>query len=290
MQSIDLDLLKTFAAIADTGNFSAAAARVHRTPSAVSMQVKKMEETLDRPLFVRDSRSVRLTEEGERVLLHARRMIALDLDFRAAFDPAALRGVVTLGVPDDVAERYLPEMLRRFSAGYPGVQINAKVGNTEPMLRLVEERKLDLAIITRLPSQRAARPAELLHDERLVWAGARGGIAHEQDPVPVSVWEESCAWRKAGTEGLEAQGRAFRIALESGHLSGQKAAVLADLAVAPIPVSALGGDVVEVPAAAGLPPLGVYELCLVTRDDLPDQAAAAADHLRASFASRSLAA
>ncbi|MEL7301355.1 MAG: LysR substrate-binding domain-containing protein [Pseudomonadota bacterium] len=290
MHSIDLDLLKTFAAIADTGNFSAAATRVHRTPSAVSMQVKKMEETLDRPLFLRDSRSVRLTEEGERVLQHARRMIALDLDFRAQFDPAALKGVVTLGVPDDVAERYLPEMLRRFSANYPGVQINAKVDNTEPMLRMVEERKLDLAIITRLPSQRAQRPAELLHDERLVWAGARGGIAHEQDPIPVSVWEESCAWRKAGTEGLEAQGRNFRIALESGHLSGQKAAVLADLAVAPIPASALGGDVVEVPASAGLPALGIYELCLMVRDDLPEHAAAAADHLRASFASHPLAA
>ncbi|MEM6479677.1 MAG: LysR substrate-binding domain-containing protein [Pseudomonadota bacterium] len=286
MQSLDLDLLKTFVAIAETGNFSAAAAQVYRTPSAVSMQVKKMEEAVNRPLFLRDSRSVRLTDDGERVLTHARRMIALDQEFRAAFDPTALRGEVRLGIPDDVAERFLPDMLRRFCCTYPAVQINAMVANTAPMLAMIAERKLDIAIITRLPSQRQDRPAEVLYREELVWAGSKGGVAHEMHPIPVSVWDRSCAWRKAGLGGLEEQGRAYRIALESGHLSGQKAAVLADLAVAPVPRSALGGDVVEVSASAGLPPLSYYELGMVTREDLPEHAAVAADHLRASFASQ----
>ena len=290
MQSLDLDLLRTFVAIAETGNFSAAANQVFRTPSAVSMQVKKMEEVMDLPLFVRDSRSVRLTEEGEQVLTHARRMLALDQEFRAQSDPNALKGEVRLGVPDDVAERFLPEMLRRFCCTYPGVSINAIVANTQPMIDMVAERRLDMAIITRLPSQREKRPGEVLRTEQLVWAGARGGIAHEADPIPVSVWEESCAWRKTGLEGLEALGRDYRIALESGHLSGQKAAILADLAVAPIPVSALGGDVIEVPASAGLPKLSAYELCLIVADGLQEHAAAAADHLRASFAVTSLAA
>lgn len=115
-------------------------------------------------------------------------------------------------------------------------------------------------------------------------------MAHELDPIPISVWDRSCAWRKAGLDGLEAQGRAYRIALESGHLSGQKSAVIANLAVAPIPRSALGGDVVEVPAAAGLPELAYYELGMVTRDDLSQPAAVAADHLRASFAKQRAAA
>ncbi|MEO0485336.1 MAG: LysR substrate-binding domain-containing protein [Pseudomonadota bacterium] len=283
MQTLDLDLLRTFVAIAETGNFSAAAARVFRTPSAVSMQVKKMEDALERPLFLRDSRSVRLTEDGERVLAHARRMVALDHEFRAEFDPKALRGEVRIGVPDDVAERFLPDMLRRFCCSYPGVQIHAVVANTGPMIDMVAERRLDAAIITRLPSQRDQRPGEVLFRERLVWAGAKCGVAHEQDPMPVSVWDTTCAWRKAGLEGLEAQGRDYHIVLESGHLSGQKAAVLADLAVAPIPRSALGGDVVEVPPSRGLPLLCHYELCLITADDLPEHAATAVEHLRASF-------
>ena len=290
MQSLDLDLLRTFVAIAETGNFSAAAAQVFRTPSAVSMQVKKMEEALARTLFLRDSRSVRLTDDGEKVLAHARRMIALDQEFRSEFDPHALHGEVRLGIPDDVAERFLPEMLRRFCCTYPGVHVNAMVANTNPMLQMIAEGRLDIAIITRLPSQAKQRPAEVLYRERLVWGGSRGGVAHEMTPIPVSVWDRSCAWRKAGLEGLEAQGRDYRIALESGHLSGQKAAVLADLAVAPIPMSALGGDVIEVPASADLPPLGYYELGIVTREKMAEHAAVAANHLRASFAQQAMAA
>lgn len=290
MYSLDLDLLRTFVAIAEKGNFSAAAEAVLRTPSAVSMQVKKMEESLGRPLFLRDSRSVTLTADGERVLAHARRMLALDQDLMAQFHPQALQGEVRLGIPDDVAERFLPDMLRRLAGTHPGVIVNALVANTGPMMKMIAERRLDLALVSRLDSQKAERPGEALLREQLVWAGCRGGIAHEQDPIPVSVWDATCAWRKAGLEGLEASGRPYRIALESGHLSGQKAAVMADLAVAPIPRSALGGCVVEVPAAAGLPRLGSYELALAVREDAPQAALAAADHLRACFAQTPLAA
>lgn len=287
---LDLDLLKTFVAIAETGNFSSAAQAVFRTPAAVSMQVKKMEEVLGRPVFVRDSRSVSLTADGERVLAHARRMLAMNQDLMADFHQQHLKGVVRLGIHDDIAERFLPEMLRRFARTHPGVHVNAVVENTGPMLKAVAERRLDLALISRLPSQKAERPAEVLMSEQLVWAGCLSGIAHEQDPIPVSVWDETCAWRQAGLSGLEKQGRAYRIALESGHLSGQKAAVMADLAIAPIPVSALGGCIVEVGAAAGLPPLPSYEIGLLVRDDPPDHVVAAADHLRASFTTTALAA
>lgn len=290
MQTLDLDLLRTFVAIAEKGNFSAAAQSVFRTPSAVSMQVKKMEDSLGRPLFLRDSRSVTLTADGERVLAHARRMLALDQDLMAQFHPHALQGEVRLGIPDDVAERFLPDMLRRFARTHPNVTMNAVVLNTEPMLRMIAERRLDIALITRLDSQIPDRPGEALLREQLVWAGCRGGIAAEADPIPVTVWDHSCAWRKAGLEGLQAQGRAYRIALESGHLSGQKAAVRADLAVAPIPRSALGDCIVEVPASAGLPRLGSYEIALMLRDSPPEAALAAADHLRACFAQTALAA
>ncbi|MEM6696478.1 MAG: LysR family transcriptional regulator [Pseudomonadota bacterium] len=290
MQTLDLDLLRTFVAIAETGNFSSAAQAVFRTPSAVSMQVKKMEEALGRPLFTRDSRSVRLTEDGERVLQHARRMLALDQDLLAQFHPQAMQGEVRLGVHDDVAERFLPDMLCRFSRTHPGVVINAVVTETERMLEMIAERRLDVALISRLQSQIKSRPGEALFREQLVWAGCHCGIAHELDPIPVTVWDKTCAWRKAGLEGLEAQGRPYRIVLESGHVSGQKAAVRADLAVAPIPRSALDGCVVEVPAEAGLPKLSFYELVLATREDLPEPAAAAADHIRACFAEQTVSA
>lgn len=290
MHHLDLDLLRTFVAIVETGTFSSAANSVLRTPSAVSMQVKKMEEILGRAVFVRDSRSVKLTGDGERVLSHARRMLALNQDFIAEFHPQSMRGEVRLGIHDHIAERYLPDMLRRFACTHPGVILNAVVDNSGPMLQMISEGRLDLAITSRLQSQKKDRPGDLLFSEPLVWGGCRGGIAHELDPVPVTVWDRTCAWRKAGLEGLEAQGRPYRIALESGHLSGQKSAIYADLAIAPIPRSALGGCVVEVPPEAGLPKLGSYELVLVTREEPSEPARAAADHIRACFTEKVLAA
>ena len=103
---LELDLLKTIVAIAETGNFSAAAEVVHRTPSAVSMQVKRIEELLSRPIFNRDSRSVQLTNEGELLLEHGRRMLALNKDIVTRFMSPDVAGVVRLGATDDVAERF----------------------------------------------------------------------------------------------------------------------------------------------------------------------------------------
>ena len=106
---LDLDLLQTLVAIAETGSFSAAGAVVGRTPSAISMQVRKMEDLIGRAVFVRDSRSVALTGDGEVLLEHARRMLALNRQVVAHFVQPDLRGVVRMGAPDDAAERFLPE-------------------------------------------------------------------------------------------------------------------------------------------------------------------------------------
>ena len=110
---LDLELLQTLVAIAETGNFSAAAEVVFRTPSAVSMQVKRLEELLGRSIFKRDSRSVALTADGEQLLVHARRVLAMNREIVAKFITPDVAGVVRMGAPDDAAERLLPEMLRR---------------------------------------------------------------------------------------------------------------------------------------------------------------------------------
>jgi DNA-binding transcriptional LysR family regulator len=111
-------------------------------------------------------------------------------------------------------------------------------------------------------------------------------VAAEREPLPVSVWEEGCVWRKAGIDGLERQGRAWREAFKSAHISGQRAAILADLAVAPIPASSLGGRIVEAAPRHGLPRLPEYALGMLVAKDAPAPVRAAADHLRASFARR----
>ncbi len=282
---LDLDLLQTLVAIAETGSFSAAASAVLRTPSAISMQVKKIEETLGRPVFVRDSRSVTLTADGEFLLEHARRMLALNREAVARFVQPDVQGVVRMGAPDDAAERFLPDMLRRFAQTHPCVTVDVVVDSSERMIEMLGHGRLDLTLVTCNAGFNDAG-AEVLIRERLVWAVCAGGVAAERDPLPVSVWEEGCVWRKAGLEGLDAMGRDWRIAFQSAHISGQRAAILADLAVAPIPESALGDKIVAASPRHRLPELPEYALGMLVADKPSPPVRAAADHLRASFAQR----
>ena len=282
---LELDLLKTLVAIAETGNFSSAADVVHRTPSAVSMQVKKMEEMLGRPVFVRDSRRVSLTSDGVALVEHGRRLLALNREMMSRFIAPEVVGDVRLGAPDEVDERFLTPVLRRFDEPRCGVTLNVVVDSTSRMVEMVREGTLDLAIVTRNAAFTGTEETEVLLREPLVWAALKGGSAAERNPLPVSVWEEGCAWRDAGLQGLQDAGRDYRVLFQSAHISGQRAAILADLVVAPIPKSCLGGDVVQAHPSAGLPPLPEYTLGLSVRRDPASAVEAAADHLRASFAS-----
>ena len=285
---LELDLLKTLVAINDTGNFSAAAAAVYRTPSAVSMQVKRIEELLGRAVFLRDSRTVSLTRDGEILLAHARRVLALNREVVAQFITPEVAGIVRLGAPDDAAERFLPMMLKRFAESHPGVIVDVIVDDSSTLMHKVGTKKIDLALITCGEGFEAIEGGEVLMYEDLVWAGAKCGIAVEQDPLPVSVWEKGCIWRQAGLDGLKKQGRAYREAFQSAHISGQKAAILADLAVAPLPRSTINGNIVIVDQKHQLPELPQYGLGLIVAEKANPSVKAAADHLRACFASQAM--
>ncbi len=284
---LELDVLRSFVAIAETGSFTAAANVVFRTPSAVSMQIKKLEETLGKPLFVRDSRSVSLTADGELLIGYARRLLSLNHEAVTKFVAPDISGMVRLGAPDDVSERFLPDMLRRFSQSHPGISVNVVVQNTDELILRTAKGELDLAVITCLNKHQSNENAEILYREALVWATLRGGCAAARNPLPVSVWEEGCSWRKTALEGLDAAGRDYRISFQSAYISGQKAAILADLAIAPMPCSAIAHPIVAADASYDLPDLGEYELGLLIAPNSGHAVNAAADHLRASFAARS---
>ena len=145
---IDVDQLRTFIAIVETGSFTKAAEVVHKTQSAVSMQMKRLEERLGRPIFARDGRASKLTEDGERLLDYARRIVKLNVEALAAFDDAELTGRVRLGVPDDYADRYLPEIMARFSRAYPGVELTVMCEPSVELVERIDANELDLAIVT----------------------------------------------------------------------------------------------------------------------------------------------
>ena len=109
----------------------------------------------------------------------------------------------------------------------------------------------------------------MLLTEPIVWAGAKGGCAHLREPLPVSLWEEGCAWRAGALEALGREGRNYRIAYMSAHTAGQRAAIMADLAVAPLPKSFIGDDMVELSAKDGMPEIGTYSLAMLVAPDAP---------------------
>ncbi|PYE37271.1 DNA-binding transcriptional LysR family regulator [Rhizobium sp. PP-F2F-G38] len=278
---LEIDVLKTFVAIAETGNFTTAAEAVYRTPSAVSMQIKKMEELLGCALFLRDARSVSLTPKGEVLLGFARRMLALNNEAVTRFLMPDMHGVVRLGAPEDLGERILPDVLKRFGETFPNVTVDVTIGQSNVMRKRVEERRMDIVIYNSFPSE-TLRDGEILMEERLVWAGTRCGTAHLREPLPVSMWEDGCVWRADAIDKLNKSGRAHRVAFLSAHTTGQKAAILADLAIAPLPRYLVQGDLVELGPAEGLPDLGTYNIGIQTIDDASAPVLAVAEHVRAA--------
>lgn len=278
---LDLDVLRTFVAIAETGSFTQAANAVFRTPSAVSMQIKKLEDILGVSVLSRDARSVSLTQDGEMLMGYARRMLALNREAVSKFIVPDIAGVVRLGSPDDYGERVLPTVLRRFAQTHPSIAVDVVIDQSSNLRRRLADRQLDITLFTscrNIPSE-----AEVLLTEPVVWAGAKGGCAHMRDPLPVSLWEEGCVWRADALDALGREGRSYRVAYMSAHTAGQRAAILSDLAVAPLPKSFIGDDIVALGPDEGLPVLSSYNLALTMVHDAPPPVRAAADHIRAAF-------
>lgn len=278
---LELDVLRTFIAIAETGSFTAAANAVFRTPSAVSMQIKKLEDMLGRAVFVRDARSVSLTTDGEMLLGYARRLLAINREAVSKFIVPDIVGVVRLGSPDDYGDLVLPTVLRRFAQTHPSIAVDVVIDQSVNLRRRMDDRTLDITLLTN--STGAASGAEPLLTEPIVWAGVRGGCAHMREPLPISVWEEGCAWRSNAIEALGQEGRNYRVAYMSAHVGGQRAAILSDLAIAPLPKSFLTADMVELGQKDGLPKIGEYTLAMLISPDASAPVRAAADHIRAAF-------
>ena len=179
--SIDAELLRSFVAIADHGGFTRAAEAVNRTQSAISMQMKRLEEdVLQRSVFERDGRQVKLTAEGQILLGYARRILKLHGEVLTTLREPHMVGSVRIGTPDDYVMRFLPGILSRFAQAYPLVQVEV---HCEPSYQLLQRRDLDLSIVTREPGTEIG---QLLRQERIVWAEAQGFCPHEQEPLPLA--------------------------------------------------------------------------------------------------------
>ena len=278
---IDIDQLRTFIAIAETGSFTKAADLVHKTQSAVSMQMKRLEERLDRPIFTRDGRASKLTEDGERLLNYARRIVKLNIEALSVFSDSELSGRVRLGVPDDYADRYLPEIMARFSRAYPSVELTITCQSSIELIELIDENELDLAIVTNCEG---ARPAESFRRERLLWVSSNRHSIHLEERLPLALGRPSCAFRQSAIERLESIGRPYHVLFTSANAGAVSAAVLSGLAVSVFPESGLRPGMRVLTPAEGFPELPSCNIGLIRNPhERPKLADALADHIISSL-------
>ncbi|MEO1276724.1 MAG: LysR family transcriptional regulator, partial [Pseudomonadota bacterium] len=269
--TLDPDVMKNVVAIAETGSLTHAAQRVGRTPAALSMQLKKLEDMLGVRLFCRDRQGMEPTQEGERLLPHARRLIAAQQEALDAFRYPALSGSVRLGAIDDLPGARLEHALGGFARSHPDVTVNTVMGTTRLLAPMLEADELDLVILS--PGGTAPwQPADrIVSDEPLVWATRDGGDAWRRRPLPVAVATTGCAWRRMTLEALDRAAMPYRIAYQSDFLGPQQAAVMADLAVAPIPRSAIQPGMRQLRPSEGFERLGQTRIALRLGAD-PSQA------------------
>lgn len=261
---LESDVLKTFVGIAESGSFTRTAAQVFRTTAAVSQQIKRLEETLGRTLFLRGSRRVRLTPDGEILLGYARRLLKLNEEAVAHFRVPDLTGTVRFGTPFDIGVGSLPDLLSQFALSHPAVQVDVSVGRSCELIERLDAGELDLTLLNSGDADADDARGEVICSESLVWAGREGGLAVRRNPLPLALANTGCAWRRAALDGLDRLGRNYRIAYSSEQCAGQEAALLADLAIAAFPASLVKPPLRRLSQQEhGLPPLGDYHIKLL---------------------------
>lgn len=246
-------------AVADTGSISRAAELVHRSQSAVSMQIKALEQALGKPLFVRKPRNVVLTPEGEVLLGFARRMLALRDEAWAAVVRPDVTGRVVLGMPDDYASSLLPAILKKFSATYPKVEIQVIGLPSVALAPMVKDGSVDLVCATRVKGL----SGEFIRLEPMVWVASPA--AHEiwnERPLPIAVFQAGSVARDIAIRSLEQARIPYRMSYESPSLLGLLSMVEAGLAVAPLARCAVPAHFTILGQAQGLPELAALELVL----------------------------
>ena len=257
---LDLDQLQSFCAIADCGSFTEAARRVNKTQSAVSMQIKRLEERLGHSLFTRDGRSVTLTHHGEVLYERARKMLRTNAEILDHFNDGDLAGSIRFGVPDDYAVRLLPVILSSFQRTHPKIVVDVSCMASEQLLEGMKAGRYDLIVFTQGTDHNFG---ELFRTEKMFWVSSHGGRALASEPLAIACGPNCCIWRKDAMEQLDRTGLDYRVAYTSSNATAITSAVLSDLAVGFLPESALQPGMRVIGDEYGLPRLAEAQIALM---------------------------
>ena len=267
-RNLDLTALRSFVAVADVGGVTRAAGYLNLTQSAVSMQIKRLEDSLGQQLFLRAARKLALSPEGEQLLSYGRRMLALNDEAFSRFAAAACDGEVRLGVPHDVVYPAIPGILKRMAAAYPCFRVNLVSSFTILMKQDFERGLFDVILTT----EESPDPgAEVLGTRPLVWVGAPDGNAWQRRPLRLG-FKDTCIFRPRAQAALDDAGIPWELATGGESEQAVEATVAADLAVTARMVGSIPEGIAIITAENQLPPLGEMKLALYRADRRKDEA------------------
>jgi DNA-binding transcriptional LysR family regulator len=250
--NLEIDLLRSFAAVADTGSFTAAAELVARSQSAVSVQVKRLEQALGQRVFERTSRSLALTPAGQLLLGYARRILELNDESvrRIAGPPVA--GEVRLGITEYFVPTELPALLARFTAAYPGVHLEVSMGLSAELREDLGRKRLDVALVRLAPSERA----RAIWSEPQAWVAAEGLELAPGAAVPLALLPEPCVLRRHAIESMKRAKRPAHVAFTGSSMASVQAAVRAGIGVSIVPRSSVASGMRILPKGRSYPDPG----------------------------------
>ncbi len=259
-------LLKTFVTVAETLSFTGAAQLLGLSQPTVSQHIRRLEAQAGRNLVQRDTREVRLTDNGDAMLGFARSILAAHDQAASYFTGSAMRGRLRFGSADDLALTQLPQILRDFRQLYPHINLELTVNQSGVLTRRLAAGQLDLVFIRQATDAPAGR---LVRRDRLVWVGHRALTLEPEQAIPLIVYQAPSLSRTLMIDGLEQLGRTWRITCNVREINGVLAATRAGIGVAAFPQSLIPPDLVQLPASNGLPDLGEIDFSLLDNPASP---------------------
>lgn len=257
LRNLDIALVRTFVAVADSNNMTIAAERLHLTQGAVSQQIRRLEESIDCKLFNRHRRMLRLSGQGAKFLKHANDLLELNDGIINDITAPAIGGTICLGIPYDLVTPYLPLMLQGFSDVYPEIDIALSCEASGNLIAMVANGDLDIAIVEE-PADSIS--GECLRTERLVWIGSKKTA--KQRPLPLSLVSETCVFRPAIHDALKNADIIWRTVFENGNLEATMTTVRAGLTISASLLGTIPEDLEILSAEQDLPQLPSFSICL----------------------------
>ncbi|OZI23199.1 transcriptional regulator LrhA [Bordetella genomosp. 9] len=265
MRNLDLDLLRTLAAIDQAQTFSAAAERLHRTQSAITQQMQRLESIVGLPLFEKQGRNKLLSPHGRKLVDYARHMLAINDEAMRAMQDGQLEGELRLGAPHDVAETLLPTVLTHITRWSPRVRLEIRVDRSPFLMNALRAGELDLSISTRFDP---AYEGVILRTSPTAWIASAGYVHDAGSPVPLVLADEPSLFRRLALNALEQARVPWQTNYVAPNLVGIRAAVRAGLGVTARSIEFLGPDMRVLGEKDGLPPLPDANYFLWMRSDL----------------------